>query len=323
MMPPMSGMQAMAAATFEGKPVDWDVALDPGSGLGGGGGGWLGSVGSGMIYIHKMAHGLSSNLASVSDFPFRSLPRTNIVGSYATGSMTKNFYLVRAFTLIELLVVIAVIAILATIAYPVYTSVQERAKVTKDMNNLRQIGLATQTYMNDNDGVLPGSTTARWMSQLNPKYVSAWGVSHSPFDTRPPSETGTALPVSPISYGINLNGFGIGADTISKPTAFILFAPAQDSAATVNFQGTALNPGAPGVTVVGNGDGTATSNPGGVATRGTQNNRNRINALFADLHVESMDWTRFTNNAPDDPDDPDAKYRWVPGGATPTPPPGP
>ena len=78
--------------------------------------------------------------------------------------MARNFS--RAFTLIELLVVIVVIAILATIAYPVYTGVQERAKVTKDMSNLRQIGIATQTYMNDNDGVL-FSTTTSWMSQLH------------------------------------------------------------------------------------------------------------------------------------------------------------
>src|SRR5918996_5315054 len=111
--------------------------------------------------------------------------------------MARNF--LRAFTLIELLVVIAVIAILATIAYPVYTGVQERAKVTKDMSNLRQIGLATQTYMNDNDGVLPGSATVSWMSQLelNQKYLSAWGVLQSPFDIRSPSETGTVAPVSP------------------------------------------------------------------------------------------------------------------------------
>ena len=34
----MSGMQAMAAATFEGKPVEVDVVLISGSGLGGGGG---------------------------------------------------------------------------------------------------------------------------------------------------------------------------------------------------------------------------------------------------------------------------------------------
>jgi 3-dehydroquinate synthase len=56
-------MQAMAAATLEGKPVDWDFGL-PGSGLGGGGGGggWLWSIGSGMAYIHKFGDTLSRNL---------------------------------------------------------------------------------------------------------------------------------------------------------------------------------------------------------------------------------------------------------------------
>jgi hypothetical protein len=38
MMPPMSGMQAMAAATFEGKPVDVDFGPISGPGLGEGGG---------------------------------------------------------------------------------------------------------------------------------------------------------------------------------------------------------------------------------------------------------------------------------------------
>ena len=61
----------------------------------------------------------------------------------------------RAFTLIELLVVIAIIAILAAIAIPAFNSALERAKATKDMSNLRQIGAATQMYMNDNNGVLP------------------------------------------------------------------------------------------------------------------------------------------------------------------------
>jgi prepilin-type N-terminal cleavage/methylation domain-containing protein len=119
-----------------------------------------------MIYIHKLAQGLSSNLAPASDFPFRSLPGTNTVGANATRSMTKNSYPAHAFTFIELLVVIVVLGILFTIAYPVFIGTQERAKITKDMSNLRQIGLAAQTYMNDNDGVFPGSTTATWMSQL-------------------------------------------------------------------------------------------------------------------------------------------------------------
>ena len=59
MIPPINGMQASAAATFEGKPVDVDFG--PSSGPGPGGGGEVGS-GSGMIYIHRMQNGLSSNL---------------------------------------------------------------------------------------------------------------------------------------------------------------------------------------------------------------------------------------------------------------------
>src|SRR6266852_5379697 len=130
----------------------------------------------------------------------------------------------RGFTLLELLIVIAVIVILASIGYPVYIGVQERAKVTKDMSNLRQIGIATQLYMNDNDGVLPGSTTVPWMSQLHPKYLSSWNIFQSPFDTRSPSELGDAT--TPISYGINAhiypNNIAMSADKISKSTIFIL-----------------------------------------------------------------------------------------------------
>src|SRR5438128_12638094 len=68
MMPPISGMQAMAAATFEGKPVDWDFAPVSGSGLGGGGGGdvgWFGSSGSCMAYIRKFGDTLSRNIPRV------------------------------------------------------------------------------------------------------------------------------------------------------------------------------------------------------------------------------------------------------------------
>jgi len=60
-----------------------------------------------------------------------------------------------AFTLIELLVVIAIIAILASIALPAFSSVQERAKQTKDLSNGKQIVLALKQFALDNNGEFP------------------------------------------------------------------------------------------------------------------------------------------------------------------------
>src|SRR5207247_9161302 len=93
--------------------------------------------------------------------------------------MTRNSR--HGFTLLELLIVMAVIAILATIAYPVFIGIEEKAKTTKDMNNLRQIGIATQLYLNDNDGAFPGSATVAWMGQLHPKYLAASNIFQSAF----------------------------------------------------------------------------------------------------------------------------------------------
>jgi prepilin-type N-terminal cleavage/methylation domain-containing protein/prepilin-type processing-associated H-X9-DG protein len=109
----------------------------------------------------------------------------------------------KAFTLIELLVVIAIIAILAAILFPVFAQAKAAAKATACMSNMKQMGLATQMYVNDYDDMMlfrggwansrvgntkilgqgDSSNHYKWWNLLMP-YVKSNNMLHCPSDSQ-------------------------------------------------------------------------------------------------------------------------------------------
>ncbi len=61
----------------------------------------------------------------------------------------------QGFSLIELLVVVAIVALLAALLLPALVSARASARRTACVSNLRQIGIAIQSYSHDNSGSIP------------------------------------------------------------------------------------------------------------------------------------------------------------------------
>ncbi len=191
----------------------------------------------------------------------------------------------HAFTLIELLVVIATIFILGALTLSVSSGVLQRAKATKDMSNLRQIGMAIQMYLNDNNQILPASAIWPGTSTtpvLYQKYIATRRVFQSPFDKRTPAETDTA----PVSYSINHNmyvklGTNPNVLNVVSPSSTFLMAPnypnVPGNPAKIASWGTSNTTNAPDLPVGGAGE-----------TTGTHNNGRQITVLFCDWHTETL-----------------------------------
>jgi prepilin-type N-terminal cleavage/methylation domain-containing protein/prepilin-type processing-associated H-X9-DG protein len=206
-------------------------------------------------------------------------------------TVTEPMKKLHAFTLIELLVVISIISILAGLLLPVFSSAIEKSRATQCRKNLSSLGAGILMCVYDSDNRMFSVTASGYISTthggwpvlLQANYVKDWNTYRSPFDKVTPTRPNTQNAPVPVSYGLNEKVF----DTVKGHW--------RNSDFTVILAAAAIDPSGTGSNVAFQSTAISTQNvmvsPANLPKNlGTHQNRQLINVLFADGHVEEWNW---------------------------------
>ncbi len=117
----------------------------------------------------------------------------------------------QGFTLVEVLVVIVIIGLLVARAIPAVLAARAASQRAYCLNNLQEIGIASQVYVGEHDQYpaawlqAPDGTTRRWMDDLKPYLAKKLSVYTCPTD--PQKIPCDYDPDIILSYGINVSRF--------------------------------------------------------------------------------------------------------------------